>query len=176
MHDYFIQGIGFLGLTCFIVSYQLKTNRLLFFCQMVGCILFCVQMCLLGAFTGAMGLIVNILRNLLLLQRSRWTWVNQKYTLAAILLLLTFTTAYTWTGWISLLPLLSVGITTIGYWTDNALKIRISQLFGSPCTLLYDLLIHSWGGAASEAMTLVSILVSIHRFGWKSMNENQTGL
>ena len=43
---------------------------------------------------------------------------------------------------------------------------------GSPCTLLYDVLIHSWGGVLSESITLISIIVSIIRFGWKNLNDN----
>ena len=149
MNERILQTIGFVGLALFIISYPIRSNRALFMCQMLGCIVFCIQMCLLGAFTGAIGLIVNILRNLLLIL-----------------------TIYTWSGLISLLPLASVGITTIGYWTNNAQKIRLSQLFGSPCALLYDILIRSWGGAASEAMTLVSIVISIFRFVWSSMGKN----
>lgn len=173
MSEIVIQGIGFLGLVFFIVSYQIRSNRALFLCQLLGCVIFCFQMCLLGAFTGAIGLLVNILRNLLLLKINDWKWVKSKLTLTAILVLLLAMTVYTCAGWISLLPLLSVGITTIGYWTNNAQKIRLSQLFGSPCTLLYDILIRSWGGAMSEAITLVSIIVSIYRFGWANMGKDQ---
>ncbi len=173
MSEIVIQGIGFLGLIFFITSYQIRSNRALFLCQLLGCVIFCFQMCLLSAFTGAMGLLVNILRNLLLLRLNDWRWVKSKLTLSAILALLLAMTIYTWAGWISLLPLTSVGITTIGYWTNNAQKIRLSQLFGSPCTLVYDILIRSWGGAMSEAITLLSIIVSIYRFGWTSMGEGQ---
>lgn len=91
--------------------------------------------------------------------------------LGIIALLVAFT-IWTWNGWISLLPLASVGVTTVGYWTDNAQKIRLSQLMGSPCTLLYDVLIHSWGGVLSESITLVSIILSIIRFGWKNLNDD----
>ncbi|MDO4869156.1 MAG: YgjV family protein [Bacillota bacterium] len=83
--------------------------------------------------------------------------------------MLVIVTGVTWAGWISLLPLASVGVTTIGYWTNNAQKIRFSQLCGSPCTLVYDALIHTWGGVLSESITLVSIIVSIFRFGWKEL-------
>ena len=86
-------------------------------------------------------------------------------------ILLIFTIC-TWDGWISLLPFASVGVTTVGYWTENAQKIRLSQLMGSPCTLLYDVLVRSWGGALSETITLVSIIVSIFRFGWKNLDKN----
>ena len=170
MFMYMVQFIGFVAVAFFIISYQMRSNRLLFFFQLMGCLLFCVQFCLLGAFSGAAGLLMNILRNVLLLLAPKWSWVRTKPTLAIILLMIAGMTAATWNGPMSLLPAFSVGITTIGYWTDNGQKIRASQLMGSPCTLLYDGLIGSWGGVLSESITLVSIVLSIIRFGWKNLD------
>ena len=60
---------------------------------------------------------------------------------------------------------------TIGYWTNNARNIRIANLaVNSPCMLLYDVLVKSWGGALNEAVTLVTIIISIIRFGWKALD------
>lgn len=171
MNEYVIQGIGFVGVALFIVSYQIRSNRALFLCQLMGCVVFCVQFFLLGAYTGVSSLLVTIARNLLLLQSKAWKWAGSRTALAGILVLMLVMTGYTWAGWISLLPLVSVAVTSIGYWTRNAQKIRLSQLFGSPCTLLYDILVRSWGGAVSEAFTTVSILVSILRFGWRNLGE-----
>ena len=61
----------------------------------------------------------------------------------------------------------------IGYWTNNAQKIRMSQMIGSPTVLVYDFLIRSWGGVLNESIVIISILVSIVRFGWKNMGENE---
>lgn len=169
MSDALLQVIGFVGVALFIVSYQIKSNRALFFCQMLGCVIFCVQFFLLGAYTGAISLFINVLRNVLLLKANVWKWARSHVTLAVILLLLVLTTVFTWAGWISLLPFVSMAVTTIGYWTRNGQKIRLSQLIGSPCTLLYDALIRSWGGALNEGIAIVSILISIHRFGWKAL-------
>ena len=171
MSEAMIQAIGFVGVGLFIISYQIRSNRALFFCQLLGCALFCVQFTLLGAYTGALSLLVNIARNVLLLKSDRWKWAGSRATLFVILAVLTGMTVWTWAGWISLLPFASVAVTTVGYWTKNAQKIRLSQLFGSPCTLLYDVLIRSWGGVVCESITLVSIVVSILRFGWRNLAE-----
>ncbi len=173
MSGFALQAIGFFGVALFVVSYQLRSNRALFFCQLAGCIVFCVQFFLMGAYTGALSLIVNILRNLLLLRRREWKWAGGRAALFAILVLLAATTALTWAGWRSLLPFVSVAVTSIGYWSGNARKIRVSQLIGSPCTLLYDLIVRSFGGALSEGITIVSILVSIRRFGWRALDTQQ---
>ena len=169
MSELAVQAIGFIGVAFFIASYQIKSNRALFLCQMIGCIIFCVQFFILEAYTGAISLIINIIRNLLLVKRKDWKWVDRRSTMLVILALLTAMTIYTWNGAISLLPFISVAVTTIGYWSNNAQKIRLSQFIGSPCTLLYDVLIRSWGGVLSETITLVSIIVSVIRFGWKNM-------
>ena len=175
MNEYMVQAIGFLGVALFIVSYQIRSNRALFLCQLMGCIVFCVQFFLMGAYTGAISLIVNIARNLLLIKSNDWKWAKSQVTLAAIIVLLLVMTICTWAGWISILPFVSVAVTSIGYWTQNAQKIRLSQLFGSPCTLLYDILVHTWGGAVCEAITILSIIISIVRFGWRNLGEESGG-
>lgn len=171
MSELAIQIIGFVGVAFFILSYQIKSNRALFLCQLIGCLIFCVQFFLMGAYTGALSLIVNIIRNLLLLKVNDWPWVKSRITLGAILLLLVAVTVYTWDGWISLLPFAMVAVTSIGYWTNNAQKIRLSQFIGSPCVLVYDILVRSWGGVLNETITLISIIVSVVRFGWKNMGD-----
>lgn len=175
MNEYIIQGIGFWGVALFIISYQIRSNRVLFLCQLMGCIVFCIQFFLMGAYTGAISLIINIARNLLLLKSNDWKWAKSQVTLAVIIVLLLVMTIYTWAGWISVLPFASVAVTSIGYWTQNAQKIRLSQLFGSPCTLLYDILVHSWGGAVNEAIAILSIIISIIRFGWGNLGK-ETGI
>ena len=63
------------------ISYQIKSNRALFFCQMLGCIVFCAQFFIMGAYTGAISLIINIVRNVLLLKSNVWKWAKSKVTL-----------------------------------------------------------------------------------------------
>ena len=78
MSEYIVQGIGFVGVALFIVSYQIKSNRALFLCQMLGCIVFCLQFFIMGAYKGAISLIVNIIRNVLLLKSNDWKWAKSK--------------------------------------------------------------------------------------------------
>ena len=174
MSELAIQAIGFVGVAFFIASYQIKSNRALFACQLTGCIIFCIQFFIMGAYTGALSLIINIIRNVLLLKARDWLWVKSKITLAVIIALLAGITVYTWAGWMSLLPFVSVAVTSIGYWTNNAQKIRLSQFIGAPCTLVYDILIRSWGGVLSESITLMSIIISVVRFGWKEMGKEDS--
>ena len=151
-YDILVQAIGFLGLLFFFISFQVKTNKRFFVMQTLGCLTFSLQFALLGAFSGALSLLVNITRNAML----------TKYNESALV---------RWSGPISLLPVATTVAGTIGYWTNNARNIRIANLaVNSPCMLLYDVLVKSWGGALNEAVTLVSIIISIIRFGWKALD------
>ena len=171
MNDIVIQGIGFLALICYIISYQIKSNKVLFGFQMAGCFLLCLQMVLLKAYPGAFSLLINGLRNLLMLKADKWTWARSRYMLYAVIAVMVVATLVTWNGWISIIPLISVIVTNVGYWTNNAQKIRISQLINNPMMLVYDALVKSWGGALTALFSFISIIVSIVRFGWKNLAE-----
>ena len=49
-----IQIIGFGGVFFFLASYQLRSNKLLFVTQTLGCLLFVLQFALLGAYSGCL--------------------------------------------------------------------------------------------------------------------------
>lgn len=161
--------MGFLAAAVFAMSYQIKSSRKLLFFQIAGCGIFTAQFLLMKAYTGALSLVINIVRNVLIFKSDKWKWARHKFVLAVILLAMTAITVFTWDGPVSILPFAATVATSLGYWTANAQKIRLSQLFGSPCNLMYDAIIHSWGGVLTEVMTLISILISIRRFGWKNL-------
>ena len=72
MSPIFIQAIGFVGVLFFIISYQIKSNKMLFLMQMLGTAMFCCQFLLLGATSGAANLIGIIVRNALLMKCRDW--------------------------------------------------------------------------------------------------------
>lgn len=72
MSNMIIQSIGFIGVVFFIFSYQMRSNRALFLFQLIGCLIFTAQFLIIGAYTGALSLIINVLRNLLLLKINDW--------------------------------------------------------------------------------------------------------
>lgn len=172
MNGFLAQAIGFLAVAAFIVSYQVKSNRKLFFFQMIGCLLFCIQFFLLGAASGCLSLGVNLLRSALLLQYSRWTWVRWRGLAVIFCAIYGIILAAAWAGPVSLLAFFASAVSTLGYWHNNARTIRLANLFcASPCWLLYDICVHSWGGVVNEAITIASILLSAARFGWKALGD-----
>ncbi|MBE5806929.1 MAG: YgjV family protein [Clostridiales bacterium] len=169
----FVQGIGFLGVIAFIVSYQIRSNRALFFCQLVGLALFTAQFALLGALSGCLSLAVSILRNAMMMKYADWKWVRWKGWPALLSCLFLAILWKTWAGPVSLLAAVASISSTFVCWSNNARSIRLVNLVcASPCWLAYDAIVHSWGGLVNEAITLVSIVVSIARFGWSALGED----
>lgn len=176
MYDIITQGIGFVGVLFFIISFQIKSNRKLFIMQLLGSGMFCCQFFLLGAYSGMVSLLAIMARNALLIKVRDWPWVRSQKTLAAFLVICIGCVALTWQGPVSLLPLLAMVGTTVAYWTDNAQKIRLGILvFDVPGWLIYDIIVGSWGGVVNELITLASVLISIRRYGWKAMNDPDSG-
>ncbi|MGI6003687.1 MAG: YgjV family protein [Lachnospiraceae bacterium] len=173
-HDILIQAIGFLGVLFFFISYQVKDNRRLFIIQTLGCLTFSLQFALLGAFGGCLSLFINITRNIMLTKYDECKAIRWKGWIAVFAALSIVSALFTWDGWISILPVVGTVSGTIGCWTNNAGKIRAVNLcVNSPGMMLYDVLVGSWGGVLNEGMTMLSIIISIARFGWKSLDSSK---
>ena len=173
MNDLIIQGIGFIAVALFIASYQIKSNRWLFLLQLLGSLLFCIQFFMLGALSGCLSLVVNILRNALMMKYNDWKWVRKKWCPAMIVILFAVVLVLTWNGPVSLLAFTASVTSTIAYWTNSPRKIRmVNLLCASPCWLVYDVIVFSLGGIISESFTIVSILISLIRFGWKGLESD----
>ena len=171
-----IQLIGFVGLCCYLLSYQIKTNRGLYILQCAGNCMFLVQFLLLGGYTACINLALGMIRNLMLTQYGKQKWIRWKGWVAIFIAAYTTALAITWDGWPSLLPFIALSVCTIAFWTDNALNIRKANLFcACPAWVVYDILFHSWAGVLNECITISSILISIWRFGWNNLGDPDSG-
>ncbi len=174
MSPIIIQIIGFLGLGCFLVSYQFRETKPLFIMQMIACSLFAVQFLLLEQPSGAVSLLMSIIRNFPLVRRDKWPWVKWKGLVVIFIALYAAYVVWQWNSWIDILPLIGFSAGTVAYSTFNARNIRISNLFiSSPVWIVYDSIVGSIGGVINEAITIISVLVSIWRFGWKALGESE---
>lgn len=73
-------------------------------------------------------------------------------------------------GFLGLLAFIASTVSTIFYWTNDARKLRLANLFvSSPCWIIYDSIVGSMGGVISESFTMISIVVSIYRFGLRKV-------
>ena len=90
---------------------------------------------------------------------------------AIICVLQLITLVLTWEGWWSVLPVAANIAATIGGYTFNARKIRVMGLFiNSPLWIVYNILVSSWAGILDEVVTMLSMIISICRYGWKNLD------
>ena len=70
----------------------------------------------------------------------------------------------TWQDWRSVLMVCALTINSLALSLKNPQHIRYSLLITCPLVLIYDLLLHSYGGMVYEGMSIVSALIGIVRF------------
>ena len=164
-----IQAIGFVGTILFFLSYQCKSNKNLFRVQFISYLCYTVHLLLLGATTGGISYVLNTVRSFCL--GSKKEFLKGKAMCAIICVLQLITLVLTWEGWWSVLPVAANIAATIGGYTFNARKIRVVGLFiNSPLWIVYNILVSSWAGILDEVVTMLSMIISICRYGWKNLD------
>ena len=158
------QLVGLFGTALFFASYQCRDNRQLFRVQFLSYLCYTAHLFLLGAATGAVSYLINTFRSFCL--SSRYDFLRSRAMGAVICVFQILALVFTWSGWLSVLPVAANIATTIGGYTYNARTIRsVGMFINSPLWIAYDIIVGSWAEIATEA----SILLSIFRYGWKSL-------
>jgi len=158
------QIIGVLGMIAAMLSFQCKSSKKMFVIQAFCAGFFLIHFGLLGATVGMLQNVFAIIRAMIF--RSEKKWAQNKsipYIFAALFLL---TIVVTYDGPLTLLPPIAMVISTFAMWTKNGKKIRILQLVTvSPMWLIYNASVISISGCITESFNIVSIFVSIARYG-----------
>lgn len=163
------QLIGFLGTALYLASFQCRENKNLFRMQLFSYVFYTTHMLLLGAITGGVSYIINCLRSFCL--SSRWKFGKSNEMCALLCLLQVAALFLTWGGWISLLPIVANIASTVGGYTRNPKKVRIAGMFiNAPLCIVYDIIVGSWAGIVDEAISEVSMIVSVLRYGWSELD------
>ena len=164
-----IQGVGLIGTALYFISFQCRENKSLFRVQFLSYLFYTVHLILLGAVTGGISYLINTVRSLCL--GSRWKFAHSKAMCAVICVTQAAILPFTWSGWISVLPVAANIAATIAGYTNNALKVRLVGMFiNSPLWIVYNVIVDSWAGILDEAVSEISMVVSIIRYGWKNLD------
>ena len=164
------QGMGIVATICFLISFQVKTNRGLYLMQALGCVAFAIQFLILGALGGCVSQIFIIARNMMLTMYNRWAWVRWKGWVVIFLAIAVFLTWQTWDGPSNLLPLIPMSAGTIALWTNNAGYIRLVNMgICSPAWIVYDIVAGAYSSIINEIVVIGSAALSIYRYGMKEL-------
>lgn len=160
---YVAQFLGVLALCIAVLSFQKNTQKQIVTLQMLSSSLFTVHFFLLEAYAGAFLNFVAILRACVFRNKGE-KWAENKWWLVLFCLLSIAAGMIGWTGYLSILPILGMLLTTLGFWIENPRYVRFVSLPSSPCWFIYNLFNRSYPGMLTELFVFSSIVLAICRF------------
>ena len=167
----FQQFIGFLGTILFFVSFQCKNKKNMFRVQFLSYLFYTTHLFLIEAYTGGISYILNTVRSFCLSSNSKFAKSKEMCLIICSIQIITL--FFTWSGIISLLPIIANIAATVAGYTYNAKKIRaVAMLVNSPLWIIYDVILGSWAGILDEVVTELSNIISIIRFGWNNLDND----
>lgn len=167
------QILGFIGLACSLLSFQMKKRGQILGFQMTASLMFCSQLFLLGAITGGCMDFISFIRTLIFSNNNK-KWASSPLWLVGFCLLMIVTGILTWTNWWDVLPMLGGILSTIALWMKSERKIRLISLSVGPCWLIYNLVKGAWSGALNEVLAMLSIIIGYLRNDVKYNKNPQT--
>lgn len=171
--NWIAQAIGILGVGCFLISFQIKSNKALLLLQALADFLFGIQFVLLKGYTGCINMVLIVIRNVFITYRDKYEIMKLKIWKYVFISLFVIVSILTWEGIRSILPIIACVFVTYAYFDNNARKYRTYNLFiACPCWLIYDFFVKSYAGMLNEFLSMMSITLSIIRFGWNSLGDN----
>ena len=171
------QIIGIFAMVANVAAYQFKNRRNVILCQLVGSVLFAVNMFMLDALMGGLLNIVGIMRAIVYINKDRLKipvkLVNgifmALYLASYILVFAAFGKEPTsFNLLIEILPLIGMGAMTVGLSMKDSKAIRVCGFINSPCWLIYNSLVFSLGGILCEVFGIVSVITAYIRLDMKN--------
>ena len=157
------QVLGIVAVILGFITYQMRSQKGLLVVNMLTCGIFCAHYLLIGAVSGFVLNAVGFVRNIVYTNRDKKCFSGPlwPYVFAAIMLIAGI---LSWQDWRSVLMVCGLVINSLALSLKNPQHIRCSLLISCPLVLIYNLLLHSYGGVIYEAMSIASALIGIVRF------------
>lgn len=157
------QGLGIVAVILGFITYQMRSPKAILVLNMITCAVFCGHYLLIGAISGFVLNAVGFVRNIVYTNRNKKIFASPvwPFVFAGIMLVVGL---LSWQDWRSVLVLCGLVLNTLALSLKNAQHIRYSLLITCPMVLVYNLLLHSYGGVVFEGMSIVSALIGIVRF------------
>ena len=162
--EFFVQALGFAGISAGIVSFHMKKRGGILIFQIICCVLFAIQMCLLSAYSGAVINALGIVRGIIYSLRGKCKWASSKlipYTMIVLFMASGVFTCIGGEGLIAFLPACAMTVQSIAQFCKEERSIRIISLFGSPLWIVYHVTVGSLAGWMGEIFMLISITLAI---------------
>lgn len=167
------QIIGFAGTITYFLVFQMKKRRGILALNILAAAIFIIHFTLLGAYTGAAMNLVCALRCVIYYYSDK-KWAKSKIWLAVFIVASVILGIVTWSDAHSILVLAAMIITSISGWLKNEKYIRLLTLPSSPLWMIYNAHNGSVSGFVTDAVILISLLISIVRYDILKKDKLQT--
>ena len=179
MDIYYIiyQAIGIVAMLFMVASFQLKTSRAIIFTQIFASLFFCVHFYFLGSMMGAFLNFVAMIRAYVYSHKEKFNSNHLGWLIFFILIYIGgYIATFTLLGKeptvknliLEMLPVIGMTAGTIGFRMPKASSVRSLSLVNAPAWLLYNILSSgSIGGAISDSLSTISLIVAKIRLDWK---------
>ena len=157
------QALGVVAVILGFVTYQMKSPKWLLIVNLITCGVFCAHYLLIGAISGAVMNGIGIIRNVVYTNRDKKIFSHKAWPFIFAVIMVV-AGLVTWQDWRSILMVCALFINSLALSMKNAQHIRWSLLITCPLVLIYDVLLHSYGGMVYEGMSIVSAIIGIVRF------------
>ncbi|OGE32841.1 hypothetical protein A3C59_04430 [Candidatus Daviesbacteria bacterium RIFCSPHIGHO2_02_FULL_36_13] len=164
MDQVVIQGIGFVALLFVIFSFQKNKRLALLSFMLIGLLLFVVHYSLLGAWIGALMNLIEAGMVFVAFKKETRLWAQQKFWPYLFISLFIIAGAVTSKSWVDSFPVLAQIFGTIAVWQTNPRAIRFIMLAPRPLWFIYNLIVGSYAGMATEIFIFLSVVTGIVRF------------
>lgn len=176
------QIIGIFAMAAIVLSYQCKNKHTLLWIQLLGNVLFAVNMFMIGAYVGGLLNTIAIVRALVYMRKERLKLpipiVNGIFI---FLYFVSYALVFTVFGKefnlanaaVELLPVIGMTALTFGFAGSNAKAVRLCSLINSPCWLIYNSINFAIGGILCEVISLISLATAMIRLDCKKKSQNK---
>ena len=161
-NPYFIQGFGFLGTVLVIIGMQSKVYGRVAGCKIANELISGLHYLMLGKYDGMIVNFTSCVTNPIY-------WIRIKKGKSTLPFQIAFGTLFVgiviwqWNGWISIFVLIAKLLSSIALGINNTKVIRILNLIGTSCWLLYNIFVGSIPGIVTDILVLASLISAIIR-------------
>ena len=147
-----------------VISFQKNKRSFTLLSQLSAAIFFTVHFILLNALTASAMNIISAFRAYTFNLRDSNKLLNNQLLMYAFIGFFWIAGLLTWQGPISLLPITSMSLECFALWSADPKILRWVFFLARPGWIIYNFLVGSYAGLATEAFIVGSLLIAIIRF------------
>ena len=166
------QIFGFVAMALALFSFQVRRSKYILLFQAFAAVFWVAHFFMLGAISAAALSAITVVRNLMYMLRDKMSARTfSKLPIIAIGAFV-FITFFTYEGPLTLLPLFGSIAATFAFYVKNENLIRLLSISVSIAWIIYNAINGSIAGVMNEALSMVSITVSLIRYRKLGFNKN----